>query len=331
MTDLNQQSSISAEYLEDLCQRAFPHREEQQIRDVQYMGAWQHEMTTFSLDWLEGDDWLSEDLIMRRFKSELSWWNVDDKKKAKREVTVMRWLHEVGVPVPGVHVTENGPIGDVMLEQRLPGLIWFDLSPDFEMAITPYVEEYARLLALVHSQETPAAVQEVVPHITLMSVLETLHGWAKRANDGAILRVIDRVAREAMHVQELMPVTLHGDYHFANVLLHNNRITGIIDWEFSAFGDPRWDVVAAYQLLVEFEAANAASRFLDVYVSESGITFDGPPIWNVVIPLQAWALSAWLRAEVIDGRNFGFRMAEVLGDQYEDREARAMAALSYLG
>ena len=325
------ETHTDVQYLADLCLRAFPHRQDQYVTAIEFMGAWQHEMTAFTLGWHENDNWPTEALIMRRFKSRLSWWRVDDDAKAQREATLMRWLRAAGLPVPHVHVMERGPIGDVLLERRLPGVIWFDLDRSFPRAVEPYVDDYARLLARAHSLEVPRAVRAVVPGVTLLSVLETLRGWAQHAQDDELLRIIHKVETQAVHITELEPCILHGDYHFANVLLDQGRISGIIDWEFAAYGDPRWDVVAAYQLLVEFEAAAAADRFLNVYLAESGRALEGPPLWDVVVQLQAWALSAWLRAEVIAGRHFGFRMAEVLGDQYEERQARVLAALALLG
>jgi aminoglycoside phosphotransferase (APT) family kinase protein len=324
-------TAIDAQFLTDFCQRIFPHRDQQYVTAVNYMGAWQHEMTSFTLGWRDRHIWRTEPLILRRFKSRLSWWQVDDRLKARREATVMRWLHEEGVPVARVHGMDSPHEQDFLLQRRLPGSMWFDINRDFPQAVAPYIDEYARLLALVHSLEVPFAVQNVVPHVTLKSVLQTIRGWAERAEDKRLLQTISYVAEQAEQAIEVRPCILHGDYHFANVMLHEGGISGIIDWEFSAYGDPRWDVVAAYQLLIEFEAASAADRFLNVYIEESGRSFDGPPLWNVVIPLQAWALSAWLRAEVISGRTFGFRMAEVLGDQYEEREARVIEALAYLG
>jgi len=325
------QAPAEDNYIADLCQRAFPHRDDQYITAIEFMGAWQHEMTSFTLGWREDAAWYSEPLILRRFKSQLSWWQVEDTGKALREATVLSWLAGVGMLVPRMHVMESTAYGDVLLESRVPGYIWFENDRLFSRAIAPYVDEYASLLAYVHSLEAPYAIKEVVPHVTINGVLETLHGWAEHAQDSNLLHTIDRVAVLAVHVEELTPCILHGDYHFANVMLHDRRITGVIDWEFAAHGDPRWDVVAAYQLLVEFEAATAAERFLSVYLAESGRQFEGSPLWGVLIHLQAWALSAWLRREVVAGRQFDFRMAEVLGDQYEEREARVLAALSAFG
>jgi aminoglycoside phosphotransferase (APT) family kinase protein len=325
------QVPVEPQYIADLCLRAFPHRDEQYVTAIEYLGAWQHEMTAFTLGWRDGPVWLTEPLILRRFKSRLSWWQVEDREKAQREATVMRWLHDMEVRVPRTHVVESGPDGDILLERRLPGAIWFDIDRSFPRAVAAYIDEYARVLAYIHSLEVPYTVKRVVPHVTLSSVLQTVRGWAEHAQDSNLLNTIDRFATHVADAQELEPCLLHGDYHFANVLLHEGQIGGILDWEFAAYGDPHWDVVAAYQLLVEFEAASAAERFLNVYLEESGRIFEGPPLWHVAIQLQAWALSAWLRTEIIAGRRFDFRMAEVVSDQYEEREARVLTALAYLG
>ena len=99
------ETPIEDQYLANLCLRAFPHRQDQYITAIEFMGAWQHEMTAFTLGWRDDDSWFTEPLILRRFKSQLSWWQVDDGLKARREATVIRWLHETGLPVPRVHVT----------------------------------------------------------------------------------------------------------------------------------------------------------------------------------------------------------------------------------
>ena len=38
---------------------------------------------------------------------------------------------------------------------------------------------------------------------------------------------------------------IHGDFTIDNVLVHNRRISGIIDWSAGAWGDPRYDVALA--------------------------------------------------------------------------------------
>jgi aminoglycoside phosphotransferase (APT) family kinase protein len=38
---------------------------------------------------------------------------------------------------------------------------------------------------------------------------------------------------------------IHGDYTIDNVIVHNGKVSGVIDWSGSAFGDPRYDVVLA--------------------------------------------------------------------------------------
>lgn len=43
------------------------------------------------------------------------------------------------------------------------------------------------------------------------------------------------------YLQHIAPKFVHGDYHFENILVENETVTGIIDVEWALSGDPTWD------------------------------------------------------------------------------------------
>lgn len=43
----------------------------------------------------------------------------------------------------------------------------------------------------------------------------------------------------------IAPTLIHGDFTIDNVLVHDGKISGVIDWSGGAFGDPRYDVSLA--------------------------------------------------------------------------------------
>ena len=45
--------------------------------------------------------------------------------------------------------------------------------------------------------------------------------------------------------KEFNQTLIHGDYTIDNVLVHNGKISGVIDWAGGAYGDPRYDVSLA--------------------------------------------------------------------------------------
>jgi aminoglycoside phosphotransferase (APT) family kinase protein len=46
------------------------------------------------------------------------------------------------------------------------------------------------------------------------------------------------------YIQHVSPHLVHSDYHFENILVENDTVTGIIDIEWALSGDPTWDFLA---------------------------------------------------------------------------------------
>jgi aminoglycoside phosphotransferase (APT) family kinase protein len=316
--------------LEALCQRAFPERTAQQIESIQPLSSRQHEMLSFDLRWQFKANEYVDPLIVRRYVSTLSWWRPDDHGKAQREITVMRWLQQKGLPVSRVYAREFSTLGDVVLYQRLEGQDWSAQGRPFPEIVRQQAEPLAILLAQIHSLPPPPEVQAVVPAVSLPASLANLTAMAIQINNAELIDAVNRAMARAYDVLEGEPVLLHGDYHFSNVLLSGDRITGIVDWEYCALGDPRWDVANAYMQMVDFDAAEAAGIFLEAYFHHSGRRFMGPPLYNVVAPLQQWVMSEWLLAENSAGRTRTFGLAEDLMALRDVHHRRAQHALALL-
>jgi aminoglycoside phosphotransferase (APT) family kinase protein len=287
-------------------------------------------MITLTLSWQTASGYAEEALIVRRYRSTVSWWRPDDRGKAQREATVLRWLRTAGLPVPDVYAREFGAFGDIVLLSRLPGQGWSALEMPFPAAVRPHVGAFAGLLARLHALRPPEDVRSVVPQVTLVSALAGLQVLAQQIGDAELAEIVDQVMDDAYLVEDQQPCIVHGDYHFANVLLHQGRISGLLDWEYCALADPRWDVASAYMQLVDFDAAEAADEFLTAYLRTSGRRFEGPPLFNVVVPLQQWVIAEWLIREQQAGRTPSFRMAHELIALRDTHRSRALRALTWL-
>lgn len=64
---------------------------------------------------------------------------------------------------------------------------------------------------------------------------------------------------------------IHGDVGFHNILMRDNDILALLDWEFSHFSDPVEDLIYVKLFL---DQINAWQAFLDVYEAESGFRFN---------------------------------------------------------
>lgn len=323
--------TLSPDELAAICARAFPDRRRQNVVNVSSLESRQHEMIAFELWWVDEEGaFVSENLIVRRYVSTLSWWRPDDRGKAQREATVCRWLSAQGFPVPQVYAREVGPQGDVVLFSRLPGYGLSIGDRSLREAAQPYIRTFAGLLAHLHSLIPPDAVRQVVPQVTLPGALANLLAIAYQIDQPELHAAAERVMELAYDVPEAPPVLVHGDYHLLNALLRGNEIVGVVDWEYCALGDPRWDVASAYMQLVDFGAPEEADQFLSAYLDHSGRHFEGPPLYNVVAPLQQWAISEWLVQQQAAGELPGFALAQDLLDQRDTHRRRAQMAMQWL-
>jgi len=327
---LNHQPGLTPSILADLCHHVFPDREHQHGHDIQTLLSRQHEMVAFDLVWENDSVVQHEPLIVRRYVSTISWWRADDLGKAQREVTITKWLSEQGFPVPKAYGREFNALGDLVVFSRVPGADWSQSGMPFREVIEFLVVPFAQLLAKLHSYPMSDDVRTVTPVVTLPIALANLNALAVRMKHHGLMGMAERIMKLAFEVPETDPVLLHGDYHFSNALLHEGRIAGIVDWEYAALGDPRWDVSSAYMQLVDFAAANAADTFLQAYLEASGRQFEGPPLYNVVSSLQQWAISEWLVRAEESGESHTFSLAHdliALRDVHKNRAELAMRAL----
>jgi len=327
---MTHQPTLTASILADLCKHVFPDREHQRGDAIEALHSRQHEMVAFDLLWDSAQDVLREPLIVRRYVSTVSWWRADDLGKAQRELTITRWLHGQGFPVPAAYGREFNALGDLVVFSRVPGADWSASGRPFRDVIHAHVEPFARLLAQLHALEPPHEIRAVTPTVTLPIAVANLGALAVRLRHNEIAAMADKVMKFAFDVPENAPVMLHGDYHFSNTLLHEGQIAGLIDWEYAALGDPRWDISNAYMQLVDFATADAANDFLQTYLAASGRTFEGPPLYNVVSSIQQWAISEWLVRQQESGESLSFSLAQDLIAQRDVHQRRASLALSAL-
>lgn len=68
-----------------------------------------------------------------------------------------------------------------------------------------------------------------------------------------------------------VPVLVHGDFNVHNVLVENDRITGVLDWECSNIGAPEQDLAYIRPIISQHIDWN---RFIDHYEASGGRTID---------------------------------------------------------
>lgn len=75
---------------------------------------------------------------------------------------------------------------------------------------------------------------------------------------------------------------IHRDYHPANILWEENRITGVVDWVNACVGPAGVDVGHCRVNLAQSHGIAAADEFLECYMRHAGPAFAYDPYWDLV-------------------------------------------------
>jgi aminoglycoside phosphotransferase (APT) family kinase protein len=170
------------------------------------------------------------------------------------EYRVYRSLRRLPIPLPGVHGLEpasDTPFGGPFLVMDwMPGAapnVW--LRPDREGMEARWQEgdrglagQFASILASIHSCEV-SGLDFLGP---MRSFHEVVEGWRSTYEDMRLVR--DPVVEEAFRwVDARCPPDphlglVHGDYRIGNMLVHEGRVTAVLDWELTHLGDTDFDL-----------------------------------------------------------------------------------------
>ena len=165
------------------------------------------------------------------------------------EFRLLQALHGRGFPVPEplwleTKTTEMG--GPFMVSRRAagssPGTIWgaSSLSPEACHSI-------ARIYARLHTLPVPELTLPVSPRRTADDLREMID-WqeATLARRGiGVDRVLGQLLawlRRHLPQHPWSPVILHGDATLANLMLVDDTVTAVIDWELAHLGDPSEEI-----------------------------------------------------------------------------------------
>lgn len=173
----------------------------------------------------------------------------------RREFKVLSKISNVYTPAPRpVHFCDDAAVigSDFFLLERRRGLIIRGRSPEvLERSAslqTSVCESFIRNLADLHSIDIRANGLDDLGHPDGYCRRQ-VEGWSKRylsaktqhlpALDAVIVWLHDNLPRESG------AALVHNDYKFDNIILdpdHLTVITGVLDWEMAAIGDPLMDL-----------------------------------------------------------------------------------------
>jgi aminoglycoside phosphotransferase (APT) family kinase protein len=295
---------------------------------TQTAGGWSHEIYTFHAHWREAGHELTRGLCLRK---DPGIGLLRDLSSLEQQYRVLRALEPTPVPSPKAYWYEADPTllgGPFFVMEKVEGEVpnpWSRAGKQY------YAEAAARgrlptsfveALATLHTLDWRAARLDFlgVPGPGREFALREVAKWEYLIEQS--LRKPEPVLTEVlMWLKANAPATprmafVHGAYRTGNLIVKDDAIAAIIDWELPVIGDPMYDV--AYVLSdLNREGSPLLSCvvdrdfFLDGYQRLTGFAVDLPACRYYEILYMMRSTAFWLSASGLfaEGKNRDLRLA----------------------
>jgi aminoglycoside phosphotransferase (APT) family kinase protein len=220
---------------------------------------------------------------------------VESHYTAELEFDLLKALHSLDLPVPQPILFDAGctlAANPFVIMTAIPGSSVIPAGNAFE-----YIDEMARQLFRIHQapiQNLPTLPSRLDP---LPEVFEYLPAASEWGGLKARLRALTDTGFKGA------PCLLHGDYWAQNLLWEQGRITGVLDWEDAAIGDPLSDVAGASVELRYLFGREGMQRFIAAYSALSSVDPTRLALWQVYVAAAAQHfMSTWQLAPEREAR-----------------------------
>lgn len=295
---------------------------------VQTAGGWSHEIYIFYATWQENGREVRQGFCLRKdpgvgLLRELS--------SLKEQYRVIQALEPTAAPTPKVYWYEEDPTllgGPFFVMEKVEGEVpnpWAKVGKQYyaEAATRGKLpRSFTEALASLHNLDWKAAGLDFIGvpgpgnNFALREVTkwESLIQQSLRKPEPVLTEVLMWLKANAPKTQRLAFV--HGAYRTGNLIVKDDAIAAIIDWELQVIGDPMYDV--AYVLSdLNREGSPLLSCvverdfFLDYYQELTGLTVDLEVCryYNILYMMRSTAF--WLSASGLfaEGKNKDLRLA----------------------
>ncbi|MCB9161367.1 MAG: phosphotransferase [Caldilineaceae bacterium] len=208
---------------------------------------------------------------------------------AADEFRLLAHLHAAGLPVPKPVAYEDAATGaaaSAIVLERLAGA-----STPAPADSVAAARQMAAFLARLHAlADVPTFLPDATARIGARLGQTPAHIDAA-LSEGEIRAALTQVWPLPL---QHAPVLLHGDFWPGNVLWQDGRLTGVIDWEDAARGDPLADVANARLELLWAWGPAAMAAFTAGYLAAAPVDAAHLPYWDLCAALRpAGKLSSW--------------------------------------
>ncbi|MFX1561096.1 MAG: phosphotransferase family protein, partial [Promethearchaeota archaeon] len=187
------------------------------VHNLQYItSGWETEILSFDLEKSTGQ---VLNLVARIYPG------ADAVSKAQKESSIMRKIHEIGYPVPRVHIveTESFQLGNpFIIMDRINGNTLDDkLHEDQRRWLRVFFDLFVRLHKLDWRRLTP---QDKIPmfedpYFYIKSTLSEIEIGLKHIGKEEFLPIVDWARDRYTDVPCKTPSIIHGDFHPFNILV----------------------------------------------------------------------------------------------------------------
>lgn len=306
-----------------------PHAENLRLtRFTQAAGGWSHEIYTFDAHWQEDGQEVTRGLCLRKDPGAGL---LRDLSSLQEQYRVLQALEPTPVPTPSVYWYEGDETllgGPFFVMEKVEG----EVPNPWSRAGKQYYAEAARrgrlprsfteALATLHNLDWRAAGLDFigVPGPDRAFALREVAKWESLIQRS--LRRPEPVLTEVlMWLKANAPATprlafVHGAYRTGNLIVRDDTIAAIIDWELQVIGDPMYDV--AYVLSdLNREGSPLLSCvverefFLEYYQQLTGLTVDLTACRYYEILSMMRSTAFWLSASGLfaEGKTRDLRLA----------------------
>ena len=229
-------------------------------------------------------------LVLRRW-ARPGWDEEDPDFDTAREAAILELLAPTPVPAPVLVAADpEAEVCDVpaLLETRLPGG-----PPDLAGDPGRLLEGLAAALPSIHADPGDPGARLVPPYHRFYEPDRLVPpAWSTRPELWA--RALEVAAEPPPPYR---PCFIHRDYHPANTLWEDGRLTGVVDWVGGSWGPPEVDLGHMRVNLAVDLGLEAADRFLAAHQAITG--FDHHPWWDVAsaVDVVAEVGPEWRRME----------------------------------
>lgn len=186
------------------------------------------------------ESWLfdcgAESFVLRRAPSEE--WLANRPLTMEAEAAIVRHAYAGGVPAPEVvaELTPADAIGRGFIMRCLPGTA----DPEVTLSSPPSLgEELAVAMARIHALD-PAPLD----FLKVLEPAEGVEGLVQQFMDAGGDRPIIALGLAWLRANlppAATPKVVHGDLRIGNVMSHEGRLSGVLDWELTHLGDGHED------------------------------------------------------------------------------------------